>query len=128
MKLIGDLKKQVDNAKDISEKRSIIEKAGMKLSDDELDMVAGGQYIDGWQYWRSGNPWGYSSPFNYYTGEGYYHDHCANCVGIAIESGDYEKAKSEFANYSSRYSGPEFDCVRRMLNQESIDAGLGPLM
>ena len=42
MKLIGDLKKQVDNAKDISEKRSIIEKAGMKLSDEELDMVAGG--------------------------------------------------------------------------------------
>ena len=42
MKLIGDLKKQVDNAKDISKKRIIIEKAGMKLNDDELDMVAGG--------------------------------------------------------------------------------------
>ena len=42
MKLIGDLKKQVNNAKDISEKRSIIEKAGMKLSYEELNMVAGG--------------------------------------------------------------------------------------
>ena len=42
MKLIGDLKKQVNNAKDISEKRSIIEKAGMKLSYEELNMVDGG--------------------------------------------------------------------------------------
>ena len=37
MKLISDLKKQVDNAKDISEKRSIIKKAGMKLSYEELN-------------------------------------------------------------------------------------------
>ena len=42
MKLTGNLKKQVDNTPDFSEKRSLIEKAGMVLSDDELEMVAGG--------------------------------------------------------------------------------------
>ncbi len=45
MRLIGNLKKQVDAAADVSEKRSLIEKAGMKLTDDELEMVAGGQDI-----------------------------------------------------------------------------------
>ena len=44
MKLIGNLEKQVDNAVDISEKRNLIEKAGMKLTDDELKMVAGGAF------------------------------------------------------------------------------------
>ena len=47
MKLIGDLKKQVDNAKDISEKRSIIEKAGMKLSDDIRKFPCGSNGITG---------------------------------------------------------------------------------
>lgn len=42
MKLIGNLKKRVDKATDISEKRSLIEEAGMKLTDDELNMVSGG--------------------------------------------------------------------------------------
>ena len=42
MKLIGNLKKQVDSATDVSEKRAIIEKAGMMLSDDELNTVTGG--------------------------------------------------------------------------------------
>ena len=42
MKLIGNLKKRVDKATDISEKRSLIEEAGLKLTDDELNMVAGG--------------------------------------------------------------------------------------
>ena len=45
MRLIGNLKKQADAAADVSEKRSLIEKAGMKLTDDELEMVAGGQDI-----------------------------------------------------------------------------------
>lgn len=39
---IGNHKKQVDNATDIDTKRSIIENAGMRLTDDELDMLAGG--------------------------------------------------------------------------------------
>ena len=42
MKLIGNLKKQVDATKDVSEKRNLIEKAGMKLTDDELEMISGG--------------------------------------------------------------------------------------
>ena len=42
MELTGDLKKQVDNAADIDAKRSLIEKAGMKLTEDELSKVAGG--------------------------------------------------------------------------------------
>ena len=44
MKLIGNLKKRVDNAADIEEKRSLIEEAGMKLTDDELEKVAGGVF------------------------------------------------------------------------------------
>lgn len=50
MKLIGNLKKQVDNATDLSEKRTLIERADMALTDDELNMVAGGsapQFMDG---------------------------------------------------------------------------------
>jgi len=42
MKQTDNLKKQVDDETDIDTKRSIIENAGMRLTDDELDMVAGG--------------------------------------------------------------------------------------
>ena len=40
MKLTDNLKKQADNAAGIEKKT--IKKAGMKLSDDELDTVSGG--------------------------------------------------------------------------------------
>lgn len=40
MKLTDNLKKQADNAADIE--KNPIKKAGMKLSDDELDTVSGG--------------------------------------------------------------------------------------
>ena len=40
MKLTDNLKKQADNAADIEKKT--IKKAGMKLSDGELDTVSGG--------------------------------------------------------------------------------------
>ena len=43
MKLIGNLKKQVEKAETKDEKKSLIENAGMLLSDDELDQVAGGK-------------------------------------------------------------------------------------
>ena len=43
MKLIGNLKKQVEETSSKDEARSLIEKAGMALTDDELDQVAGGQ-------------------------------------------------------------------------------------
>ena len=43
MKLIGNLKKQVEKAESKDEKKSRIENAGMLLSDDELENVAGGK-------------------------------------------------------------------------------------
>ena len=43
MKLTGDLKKQVEKTASRQEKKAAIEQAGMLLTDDELDMVAGGE-------------------------------------------------------------------------------------
>ena len=42
MKLIGNLKKKVENAKTKEEARDTIKKAGMLLDDDELAQVSGG--------------------------------------------------------------------------------------
>ncbi len=42
MKLTGDLKNQVEKAESKDEKKSLIENAGMELTDEEMDMVAGG--------------------------------------------------------------------------------------
>ena len=42
MKLIGNLKKQVEKAKSRDEAKDLIKSAGMMLTDDELEMVAGG--------------------------------------------------------------------------------------
>ena len=42
MKLIGNLKKKVENAKTKEEARDTIKKAGMLLDNDELDQVSGG--------------------------------------------------------------------------------------
>ena len=36
------IKRQVENSKSIEDAKSLIEKAGMKLTDDELEMVSGG--------------------------------------------------------------------------------------
>ncbi len=44
MKLIGNLKKEVTTAGTREEARSIIKKAGILLTDEELDKVAGGEY------------------------------------------------------------------------------------
>ena len=46
MELMGDLKDKVSKAKDKEEARGLIEKAGMKLTDTELEMVAGGVATD----------------------------------------------------------------------------------
>ena len=43
MKLIGKLKKQVENTNNKEEARDIIAKAGMELTMDELELVAGGR-------------------------------------------------------------------------------------
>ncbi len=42
MKLTGELKKQVEKADSMDEKKRLIEEAGMELSEDELNQVAGG--------------------------------------------------------------------------------------
>ena len=42
MELIGNLKKKVDKASSKEEKRELIENAGMKLNDMELEMISGG--------------------------------------------------------------------------------------
>ena len=42
MKLIGKLKKKVEETATMDEARSVIEDAGMQLNDDELDQVIGG--------------------------------------------------------------------------------------
>lgn len=41
MKLIGNLKEQVEKANSKEEAKEIIEKAGMQLTEDELNMVTG---------------------------------------------------------------------------------------
>ena len=48
MKLTGILKKQVESESSKDGKREAIKKAGMLLTDDELDMVSGGneQYME----------------------------------------------------------------------------------
>ena len=42
MKLIGKLKKRVEQTSNKEEAKKIIADAGMELTDDELDKVAGG--------------------------------------------------------------------------------------
>ncbi len=43
MKLIGNLKKQVEKAETKEEKKSLIENAGMLINDAEMEMVSGGR-------------------------------------------------------------------------------------
>ncbi len=45
MKLIGELKKQVEETRNKEEAKDILEKAGMELTDEELDQVVGGMKI-----------------------------------------------------------------------------------
>ena len=45
MKLIGNLKKQVEATTTKDEAREAIRSAGMELTDDELDQVAGGRTV-----------------------------------------------------------------------------------
>ena len=53
MELIGKLKKKVDKASTKEEKRELIEEAGMKLNDVELEMVSGGAGRDfNPEYWE----------------------------------------------------------------------------
>ena len=45
MKLVGDLKNKVEKAANQEEVKKIIEEAGMELTEEELDQVAGGIII-----------------------------------------------------------------------------------
>ena len=42
MKLVGELKDKVEKAENREEAKEIIKEAGVELTDDELDQVAGG--------------------------------------------------------------------------------------
>ena len=42
MKLIGELKKQVEETKNKEEAKKVIEKAGIALNDEEMDNIDGG--------------------------------------------------------------------------------------
>ena len=42
MKLVGDLKDKVEKAENQEEAKKIIKDAGMELTDEEMDQVAGG--------------------------------------------------------------------------------------
>ena len=45
MKHVGNLKKQVEETKNKEEAKEVIEKAGMELTNKELDQVTGGARI-----------------------------------------------------------------------------------
>ncbi len=44
MKLVGELKDKVEKAENQEEAKEIIKEAGMELTDEEMDQVAGGHY------------------------------------------------------------------------------------
>ena len=62
MKLTGNLKKQVESEGTKEGRKRLIEKAGMKLTDEELDKVAGGSQLNGTS--------GPSSEFGRFTASG----------------------------------------------------------
>jgi len=44
MKLVGELKDKVEKAENQEEAKKIIKEAGMELTDEEMDQVAGGVF------------------------------------------------------------------------------------
>ena len=42
MKLVGELKNKVEKTENLDEAKKVIEEAGMQLSDEEMNNVAGG--------------------------------------------------------------------------------------
>ena len=53
MKLVGELKKEVEKIETKEGKKEVIKKAGMELSDEELDQVAGGKLFK--PCWKRGS-------------------------------------------------------------------------
>ena len=70
MKLIGNLKKQVEETNSKEEAKELIENAGMLLTDEELDNVTGGTTDFGVS--------GCEIPLCEYCGEPMYHGCCEN--------------------------------------------------
>lgn len=54
MKLTDELKDKIDKAETMKEKKDIIARAGMELTDDELEEVAGGRSW-GWKPFPNGD-------------------------------------------------------------------------
>ena len=81
MKLIGELKKQVESTATKEEAKDVIANAGMELTDDELDNIVGGWLINGYSLI------GYCQCDNRYVGETGYdcegkaYKKCGNCGG-----------------------------------------------
>ena len=82
MKLIGNLKKKVDNAQTKEEARDAIKKAGMLLDDDELDAVSGGGSMipDSFALYDSICSKNYGGGHNWTAIKGLYI--CMNCKNI----------------------------------------------
>lgn len=56
MKLVGELKESVSKAKDRKEAKEIIENAGFMLTDEEMDIVSGGNNpADAYNDWNPGD-------------------------------------------------------------------------
>ena len=67
MKLIGKLKEKVDKAETREEKKKIIEEAGVALTDEELDKVAGGNESPFHPpVTEDDDPWDRRKPFHFF--------------------------------------------------------------
>ncbi len=98
MKLVGNLKTEVEKSVDKAEAKAIIRNAGMELTDDELNMVAGGGGIGrgtgkaathtapGYKRCKK---CGYIHNYNYLPGPG---DHSCKC-------GNYDPNQFELINF-----------------------------
>ena len=65
MKLVGELKKEVEKIETKEGKKEAIKKAGMELSDEELDQVAGGRWVvgdGGMVYWEDDDEGDHGTP------------------------------------------------------------------
>ena len=45
MKPVGELKEKVEKTENLEEAKKVVEEAGMQLTDEEMDDVSGGRYV-----------------------------------------------------------------------------------
>ncbi len=96
MKLTGDLKSKVDNAKNKEEAKGIIERAGMLLNDDEVEKVAGGEHT--WRDYAQGTYQFYGQYIVYTCAAG---DNLA--FGICIRFGVTQEQICQWNNLENPY-------------------------